>query len=132
MKGAPSPRPEQELQKTVAAWLVVMVPKPPLGPLVSAIAPAPGNSTKLRTLRRLMGLKPGMPNLMLVWKGRALFVTLCPPGVEPDMQQRLRALEIAQCGGAATVCRSLQDFVDFVRRTGIPTVEADAYRKVVA
>jgi len=126
------PDPRQELHKTVAAWLAVMIPKPPLGPFVCAIDPAPAKAAKPRALRRVLGAKPGMPEILLVWQGRPIFIALSPPGGVPDMQRRLRVLEIGQSGGAVVLCAALADVIDFVRRAGIPTVAADAYRKVVA
>lgn len=51
----------------------------------------------------------GWPDLLVIYRGRVLFVELKAEGNEPTLLQRARIEEIRTAGGEAHVCRTMPD-----------------------
>ena len=86
---------------------------------------------------RGMGLKAGVPDVLIVHEGRAHWVELkAPRGVLSEAQRSTLAL-IAAAGCPWVVCRSLDELRGALHGWGIPTREApptpvDALRRSMA
>lgn len=119
----PRARPEMALQLACVEVLVRHVPPVERGgPYWSALNPIPAKSKAAAGLSKAMGMKAGVPDLLLVHGGKALFVELKRPDGRGrvDPKQREAAAGIEANGGAVEVCRSVPEFVEVLRRHGIP------------
>lgn len=72
----------------------------------------------LATLKK-MGLTPGIPDLVIIWRGRAYFIEVKTPtsgltGSQPIVHERLRA-----CGCQVAVCRSVKELLEQLEEWGI-------------
>ena len=124
----PAPRkprsyPEQALQIACVEVLVRHVPGIEQGgPFWSALNPIPAKSKAAAGLSKAMGMRAGVPDIVLVHGGKALFVELKRPDgkgrVDPKQREAMAAIEAN--GGAVEVCRSVPDFIAILRRWDIP------------
>lgn len=113
-------RPEEALQRA-CVQLLRLCPAPPEGPLWWA-------STNQRGTRKpweqgiltALGLRPGVPDLLLLWKGRLVGIELksARGRMSPAQEEFHRLLTLA--GGVAHVCRSLDEFSGLLGVLGIP------------
>lgn len=104
---------ETALQIEVARWLRIWVREPAEGgPWWTAINPVPDKSRTTAGMSKAMGMKAGVPDLLLVWRGRPWWVELkdeegyvseAQAGVHTDLLlaggtevQVLRSLEAVQ------------------------------------
>ena len=112
---------EDAVQRTIVVLLEAM-PPPPIGPWWTAVNPLPGKRTKSAAGRmKWLGLRAGAPDLVLCWSGRFAGVEVKRPvGGRTSVDQLKAQAEIDQAGGAVTVVRSAQEFVDFLD-TNFPT-----------
>lgn len=98
---------ETDLHRAVAAYLAVVLP---LGAWWTTVAHG-GFRVPAQVGARLksMGLRPGVPDLMIVHDGRALFVELkARRGVLSD-QQRDCITSLRGAGASVAICRSIDD-----------------------
>ena len=56
----------------------------------------------------------GMPDIGIVFRGRAVFVELKAPGKRPTKIQRHRMTELEKAGAICFVCSDLNTFIDFM------------------
>lgn len=104
-------RPEQALQMQVMRWLDLCLPRDALAfavPNTAKRGPVEGRMMKMT------GTKAGIPDLCIVYRGRAHFIEmkalkgrLSP--AQSDMCDRL-----VLCGAIVTIARSLDEVRDFV------------------
>lgn len=126
-------RPEQALQIAVARYLAATLPRPPIGPEWFSIENGFKRTKAEAGIGKAMGRKAGVPDLCLVWKGRAIFIELKAPGsgkltpIQTAMHQRLTMV-----GAVVATCRSLDEVADFLSTTGIPTLDTSMKAKRVA
>ena len=67
--------------------------------------------------RRLLaeGMKPGQPDIEVVYRGRSFFIELKAPGKYPDQVQKDRQLLLVRCGcPVLSCCRSVEAMVAFI------------------
>ena len=102
---------EDRLQIAVAEYLDLALPSDALW-----FHPANGGSRNVREAAKLkrMGVKPGVPDICIVWRGRAIFIELkTATGRMSNVQTEMaRALILA--GAVFTVCRSVDEVSDFL------------------
>lgn len=67
-----------------------------------------------------MGLKAGAPDLMFVWRGRALFIELKAEGGTLSLVQRQMHAKLRLAGSIVEVCYSLDEVVAVLRGWEIP------------
>jgi hypothetical protein len=116
---------ERQLQKLVVDYLRLALPPDvfwsalPLGSLGNT-----GGGGKARGgMMKGLGVKAGLPDLMLVYDGRAFFIELKIDGgrtsaVQDDAQSALRA-----AGAQVRVCRCLEAVEDVLALWGVPARE---------
>lgn len=63
--------------------------------------------------------KAGVPDLLIVYAGRAIFVECKAPGKKPTPLQTRRMTEVAAAGGTVTVITSLAQFNHFLFLIGV-------------
>lgn len=114
-------RPEQGLQKACVEVLVKFVPPPPEGPFWSAVNPVPAKSKAVAGLSKAMGMKAGVPDLLMVWKGRVITVEFkAEKGGRVSEAQKERRDEIILAGGLWLEVRSVDQFIETLHMIGIP------------
>lgn len=74
------------------------------------------NAGKVRVKGGFMELaEDGTPDLLIIMsRGRSLWVEVKKPGEEPAVVQRLRHRELRNMGHAVTVARSVEEFIKAV------------------
>jgi hypothetical protein len=103
--------PEDRLQIAVARFLDVSLP---VGAVWFHIANQRQTSVRVGAKLKRMGVKPGIPDLCIVWRGRVIFIELKSEGgrVKSTQSDMLSALTMA--GAVVNVCRSLEDVQGFL------------------
>ncbi len=117
-------RPEAVLQRQVAGYLSWALPPDCWFTSIAHGSRGGGDAAWLRgAIWKGMGARSGVPDLLLVAQGRALFVELkAPKGRLSEAQMGCHA-EIMAAGGQVAVCRSLDDLREALSTWGIPIRE---------
>lgn len=117
----PRSYPEQQLQIACVGVLTRLVPPPEHGgPWWSALNPVPGKSKAVAGLSKAMGMKAGVPDMLLIHDQTFLFIEFKAAKGRIDPKQRDAMAAIEANGGAVEVCRSVSEFIETIRRHGIP------------
>lgn len=111
-------RPEQAIQRSCVDFLRMCAPRE--GFHYNAINPVPAKSKAVAGISKAMGLQPGTPDLLMVWKGRAIFVEFKAPGGRLSPAQRDCHAGLMLAGALVHTVTSLDDFIDFLSTIGIP------------
>lgn len=118
---------EEQLQVQIADWCAACLPKPPDGPLWTAVNPLPGKSTEGQGARRKrLGLKPGWPDLQFLFRGQLIGVELKTPKGRLSVEQELVGQAIGDAGGVVFLARSLEEFQGVMRACRIPHRDRNA------
>lgn len=110
-------RPEQDIQRSCIDFLRVCAPQ---GLMWTAINPVPAKSKAVAGISKAMGLQPGVPDLLMVWKGRAIFVEFKAPGGSLSPAQRDCHAGLMLAGALVHTVSSLSEFLDFITTIGVP------------
>lgn len=116
----PVQRPEQAIQRQCALILQRFVPPPPEGPCWSAINPIPAKSAAVAGISKAMGMRAGVPDLLMIQQGRALFVEFKNRKGSLSAVQTAMRDEIEAAGGRFMVARDVEEFLSILRDAGIP------------
>lgn len=110
-------RPEDNLHFAVAEYLALAVPAH-VG-FWTTFPAGGGGEERGRKLKR-MGLKAGVPDLMLIRAGRAYFIELKADKGRLSPEQRAIRNDLITHGAPAAVCRSVDDVSVTLQRWGFP------------
>lgn len=102
---------ERALQSAICAALKLMLP-----PDARCFA-IPGGD---RQVTLTPGYVPGTPDLIVIWRGRAIWMEVKREGEYLRPEQRELHNDIKECGCSISVVRSLADAVDFLSAMGLP------------
>lgn len=110
-------RPEQALHQSVARYLDGYLPK-------SATWFHPANGGYRRPIEakilKSLGVKAGIPDIAIVWEGRAYFIELkAGTGKLTDHQVNMMR-ELTDAGAGWRVCMSLDAVIETLKGWGIP------------
>jgi hypothetical protein len=116
---APPPRrnDEEKLQRDVLAFLHLALPT---DAIVFAIPNGGLRSKKVAQRLSGQGVKAGIPDLQVIWRGRAYFIELKTASGRQSVQQRHMANTLHYCGAHVMLCRSLGDVERSLREATIP------------
>lgn len=112
-------RPEAALQRTIIAFLKLLPSPDKGGPYWTAINPAPPKGRIQGTIAKSLGAKAGVPDLLLVYRGRAVFVEIKARKGRLSDVQKAAADEITLAGGLWVEVRSLEEMQDFLENLGL-------------
>lgn len=112
-------RPEQELQVAATRWMRANVPPPPDGPAWTAINPVPGKTKVSAGLSKAMGMRAGVSDWVLDWRGKAIWIEW-KAGSGKSQAQREWDLDLELCGSDSWTCRSIDDLRAVLDHYGIP------------
>jgi hypothetical protein len=93
---------------------------PPEGPYWCAVNPVPNKSLTAALKSKQMGMKAGIADLLLVWKGRAIALELHAEKGRPSPAQEQFKREWMLAGGVHAYLYSFRDFVLFVDMLDLP------------
>jgi len=98
---------ESDIHKQVANYLDLTLP---VSSVWSTIGHG-GMPLHPRTAARLkaQGLKPGIPDVLIVWQGRAIFVEIKRPGGRLSPAQKAMHERITSAGAVVATCFSAED-----------------------
>ncbi len=121
----PAPRrrvgPEALLQIQIVKWMRRAFFPPPEGPYWSAINPVPHKSFTVAQRSKAMGMRAGIADLLLVWKGRAIAPELKDKKGGLSASQLVFRREFTLAGGLTFEVKSLEEFKLMIEVIGIPT-----------
>jgi len=111
-------RPEESLQKSVCQYLDRVLPD---DAFYFAIPNQRGTRSKIENMiLKTLGVKAGVPDLCILYKGFAHFVELKAKGRKASDAQTLVAAEIRLAGAGWTLSRSVESVEDSLQRWKIP------------
>ena len=109
--------PEQALQRAVAHYLNLALPDDAW----FTAFPAGGGGRVRGAILKGMGLKAGVPDILIVWRGRAYWLELKAPGGRLNMAQGVTFHRLWRCDSPAVVARNLDDVWQALTEWGIPS-----------
>lgn len=117
-----SRRPEQALHRAVIQYLDAVLP----ADAWAFHVPNGGGRTKVEgAILKAMGVRPGIPDICIVWQGRAHWVEIKSGKGRLSDAQCATAARLFECGCLPVLlARSLDDAATCLRVFGIPTRES--------
>jgi hypothetical protein len=108
---------EDSLQRAVCQFLDIALPNDAM-----YFAVPNGGKRHPKEAARMsgLGLKKGIPDLCIIWRGRVVFVELKAPRGVQSPAQRGMANKLVYCGAAVGLCWSVADVEMGLRDAGIP------------
>jgi hypothetical protein len=109
---------EAALQRTVVRYLTHALPRHE-----ALFWHTPNGGWRSRaTAGRLKseGVMPGVADIVIIWKGRAIAIELKAKGGSQSAAQKAWADQFTTAGGAYAVCRSLDAVERFLDAAGLP------------
>lgn len=101
-------RPEEALQRTVAQYLDLALPKD----AVWFHVPNGGGRSKAEAgVLKAMGVKAGVPDIYILHEGRSLFIELKPPKRYLSKEQKEMTRRLLLAHARVDVCRSLDEVI---------------------
>ena len=119
-------QPEQIFQRQVADFLTLALPAPDAW---FTTIPAGGGGKVRGAILKGMGYKAGTPDMLVIYRGRAIWLELKTPRGTLSERQEQCGIDLVQAGCFWTVCRTLEDVERALKRFGVPlraTVGAEA------
>jgi len=108
---------EDDLQRQVCKFLDVALP-----PDATYFSIPNGGKRHPREAARMsgLGLRPGVPDLCIVFRSRAFFLELKTASGRQSVQQRHMANTLHYCGAHVMLCRSIEDVERSLREATLP------------
>lgn len=117
MKRAIRHRPEQVLHRQVAAYLDAARQADWMWWHI----PNGGFRTdREAAIFKAMGVKPGMPDIEILWRGRSHFIELKAAKGAVTAIQEARHQDVMAAGGRVAICRTLGEVIAAMDAWGIP------------
>lgn len=107
---------EQQLHRQVASFLALALP---IDAFWTTFPAGGGGRFRGAQLKRA-GLTPGVPDIMILHKGRALFIELKTEKGRVSLAQQDAHRAIMLAGGAVAICRTLDDIVCALTQWNVP------------
>ena len=109
-------RPEQAFHQQVAQFLNVA-----LGGVAWWTTIGHGRPGRLQSaIQKGMGVKPGVPDIMVIDGGRAIFIELKAPRGQVSEAQRECHRSIRRAGSGVRVCKTLDEVISALEEWGVP------------
>ena len=103
--------PEDRLQISVAGYLDLALPA---GAAWFHVANQRQTSARMGAKLKRMGVKPGVPDICIIWRGRSIFIELKTPKGRTSPAQEAVMSALTMAGAVVNVCRSLEDVQGFL------------------
>lgn len=112
---------EEQFQKQVVAYLDVVLPH---DCFYTAINPIPSKTIAVAARSKTMGMKAGVPDLMLNYDRKAFWLELKTTKGRLSPAQIMVRSRIREAGGEVYVCSTLEEVRDALISQGVPIREA--------
>lgn len=109
---------EWRLQQACAAFLGAVLPRDSYWTSVDAGQGA--MSLRSAQLRKARGVKPGFPDVSVIWRGGYYGLELKASAGKVSEIQQITHAQIREAGGQVSVCRSIEEVERALRHWGIP------------
>jgi hypothetical protein len=110
-------RPEEALQRTVASYLDLALPRD----AVWFHPPNGGARSKAEAgIFKAMGVKRGVPDLIIIYRGRVVAIELKAPGGTRSPAQKLMHAQLSAAGALVYTATSIEEVESFLRVAFIP------------
>lgn len=115
-------RPEQALQRSVIQYLDAVLPTEAWA---FHVPNGGGRSKAEASIFKALGVRPGIPDLCIIWQGKTHWIELKAGRGRTSEAQQAAHLRLQGCGcWPVATCRSIDDIKAALRVYGIPTREA--------
>ncbi len=110
-------RPEEALQRAVASYLDLALPKD----AVWFHCPSGGGRSKAEAgIFKAMGVKAGVPDLIIIYQGRVTAIELKAPGGTLSPGQKLMHARLSLAGVLVYTATRIEEVEGFLRGAGVP------------
>ena len=110
-------RPEEALQRATASYLDLALPRD----AVWFHPPNGGARSKAEAgIFKAMGVKPGVPDLIIIYRGRVVAIELKAPGGTRSPAQKLMHARLSAAGALVYTATSIEEVESFLRVAFIP------------
>jgi hypothetical protein len=107
---------EQQIQRAIAAYLDVALPKDTFW---TAINPVPGKTRFAASMSKAMGMKPGVPDILIVDPEDHIWLEVKKEGGYLSKVQKAVHERIKDAGGLLYTVRSIDDVSEILDELGL-------------
>ena len=104
---------ESKIQRAIAAYLDVALPA---GSFWTAINPIPGKSIVAAVTSKAMGMKAGVPDILILHNGETLWIEIKREGGYLSKVQKAVHVNIEMAGGNVYTARSIDDIQEILQQ----------------
>ena len=104
---------ENQIQRSIAKYLDMMLLSDAFW---TAINPIPGKSIVAASNSKAMGMKGGVPDILILFRGQSIWVEVKREGGYLDKRQKLVHADIEMAGGAVYTARSIDDIQEILQQ----------------
>lgn len=107
---------EQAIQRAIASYLDVALPD---DVFYTAVNPIPGKTKAAAGISKSMGMKAGVPDLILCFNGKFIGIEVKKEGGYLSKSQKVVHAHIEHAGGRIFTVRSIDDVQELLNALGI-------------
>ena len=107
---------ENQIQRSIAKYLDVVLP---VDAFWTAINPIPGKSIVAAANSMAMGMKAGVPDILILHKGKTIWIEVKKEGGYLSKVQKSLHMDIDTAGGAVYTARSIDDIIEILELEGV-------------
>lgn len=111
--------PEEAIQRNCVDFLARFVPVPPDGPAWTAVNPISAKSKAAAGISRAMGLRAGVHDLVLCWRGRFIGIEIKAPKGRVTPEQKRWHGEVEAALGESYVIYDVGELAYLLRQWGV-------------
>lgn len=100
-------------------FLARFVPEPPDGPAWTAVNPISAKSKAAAGISKAMGLRAGVHDLVLIWRGRFIGIEIKALKGRVSPEQKRWHAEVEAAGGESIVIRDVAELSKLLREWGV-------------
>lgn len=111
---------ENQIQRSIAKYLDMVLPSAlPSNSFWTAINPIPGKSIIAASNSKQMGMKAGVPDILILHKGETIWIEVKKEGGYLSKVQKSVHMNIDTAGGAVYTARSIDDIIEILELEGV-------------
>lgn len=119
-------RPEDKIHRDILEYLRLVLPGAAINHAANEVGLSGKQAERIVGKAKAMGMRPGWPDLEVIYQGRALFFEVKAPEGRVSLVQRQTQADLAANGALCAVVRSIDDTRACLRTWGIQTREITA------
>ena len=107
---------ENQIQRSIAKYLDMVLPGDAFW---TAINPIPGKSIVAASNSKKMGMKAGVPDILIIFRGHSIFIEVKREGGYLDKRQKSIHADIYMAGATVYTARSIDDIIEILELEGV-------------